>query len=88
MVDIPRTFFWLSFCDPEKPDGQQFLGACIVEASDFISAVTRSHQEGCNPGGEVKGMGPVDNYPEQYELNRIYSKDEINEIDEAIEFND
>lgn len=25
----PKTF-WLSFCDPEKPKGQQFLGACVV----------------------------------------------------------
>ena len=25
-----RTY-WLSFCDNEKPQGQQFLGACIIE---------------------------------------------------------
>lgn len=23
--------WWLSFCDPDKPEGQQFLGAAIVD---------------------------------------------------------
>lgn len=30
--DSPRLF-WLSFCDPEKPQGQQFLGVAIVEVT-------------------------------------------------------
>lgn len=25
--------FWLSFCDSERPKGQQFLGACIVDVT-------------------------------------------------------
>jgi hypothetical protein len=25
--------FWLSFCDAERPEGQQFLGVCIVKVS-------------------------------------------------------
>lgn len=25
--------FWLSFCDAERPKGQQFLGACLVEVT-------------------------------------------------------
>lgn len=25
--------FWLSFCDADRPKGQQFLGACIVEVT-------------------------------------------------------
>lgn len=28
----PRTF-WLSFCDSNKPKGQQFLGVCIVDVT-------------------------------------------------------
>jgi hypothetical protein len=28
-----RTF-WLSFCDGDRPTGEQFLGACIVEVSE------------------------------------------------------
>ena len=25
--------YWLSFCDGDKPKGEQFLGACLVEVS-------------------------------------------------------
>jgi len=28
-----RKVFWLSFCDGERPKGQQFLGACIVDVT-------------------------------------------------------
>jgi hypothetical protein len=49
------TTWWLSFCDANKPDGKQFIGACIVSGTDFINAVENSHAKGCNPGGEVAG---------------------------------
>jgi len=47
-------FFWMSFCDPDKPKGSQFLGACIVEALNVRDAIQVSWECGCNPGGEVK----------------------------------
>ena len=25
--------FWMSFCDPDKPKGQQFLGACVIDVT-------------------------------------------------------
>jgi len=28
----PKTF-WLSFCDPTRPTGEQFLGVCIVDVT-------------------------------------------------------
>lgn len=48
--------FWLSFCDPALPRGQQFLGACIVDGETLLQAVQTAHTRGCNPGGEVKGV--------------------------------
>lgn len=30
--------FWLSFCDPERPTGQQFLGACLVRVTEAEAA--------------------------------------------------
>lgn len=48
------ALFWLSFCDPDKPEGSQFLGACIVEASHFFNAVPAATVLGINPGGEVE----------------------------------
>ncbi len=50
------TRWWCSFCDPRKPRGEQFLGLCIVEAVDQISAVRVTHALGINPGGEVAFM--------------------------------
>ncbi len=47
------TMWWLSFCDPDAPTGEQFLGACIVDAVDEITAVRVAHILGINPGGEV-----------------------------------
>lgn len=32
-----RTY-WLSFCDPERPESEQFLGACLVEVTDEDAA--------------------------------------------------
>jgi len=32
-------WWWLSFCDTEKPEGQQFLGACFVRGTNMIAAV-------------------------------------------------
>jgi hypothetical protein len=45
--------WFLYFTDPEKPAGQRFLGACIIEAPGFVSAIDRAHQLGINPGGAV-----------------------------------
>jgi hypothetical protein len=47
------TLYYLSFCDPDKPKGQQFLGATIVEADSSLDAVSKTHRLKINPGGEV-----------------------------------
>jgi len=44
---------FLYFSDPAKPAGQKFLGAVIVEAHGFLTAIRRAHQLGINPGGAV-----------------------------------
>jgi hypothetical protein len=51
--------WWLSFCDPSRPEGSRFLGVAIVQAPTFAAAITRSHVTGVNPGGEVASMGPI-----------------------------
>lgn len=47
-------FWWLSFADSERPKGQQFLGAAVVEAPSHLDAVLKSHRLSINPGGEVE----------------------------------
>lgn len=72
--------FWLSFADDEG-----FLGACLVEAADMVDAVTRTHLQGINPGGEVKIVGPIPpgTMPESYPVGRLLAKAEIERLDRA-----
>lgn len=48
--------WWLSFCDPDRPEGEQFLGVCIVEAADITTCTKVAWALGINPGGETKMM--------------------------------
>lgn len=47
--------FWLSFADPKRPAGEQFLGVALVEADDMTEALRVAWRTRCNPGGEVNG---------------------------------
>jgi len=54
--------FWLSFCDNERPPGEQFRGVALVEADGpdeqeaLRNAVRRAWATGCNPGGEIQSV--------------------------------
>ena len=74
--------WWLSFVDPHKPEGAQFLGCCIVEAHDFIGAVRVAHALGCNPGGEVQGLDiPAEMQIDRKYLERLLTRKECEEFD-------
>jgi hypothetical protein len=77
------AWWWLSFCDPEEPEGAQFLGACLVRATGFFSATLVAHRLGCNQGGQVRGMGPIplDSQIEDGWTERLLTKDECDEFD-------
>lgn len=75
------AYWWLSFCDPDKPTGQQFIGIIIVKAKGFTLAVRRTHSLMINPGGEVQGCEiPIDTpwLPIKDEhLDRLMSKADL-----------
>lgn len=48
-------WWWLSFCDPGRPQGNRFLGCAIVASTDMTHAIITAHRLGINPGGEVVG---------------------------------
>lgn len=48
--------WWLSFADPTRPTGSQFLGAALVEGQSLLDAAQTAWILGCNPGGEVGGV--------------------------------
>lgn len=83
-----RPSWWLSFSDPNLPEGEQFLGACIITAPDFGTAVKLAHLLESNPGGEVLGSEiPADTSPfiEDHWRRRILSEAECAELDQHIQ---
>ena len=83
------TYFWLSFADPDKPRGKQFLGGCVIEAESFPGAITEAHRLGCNPGGEVMG-GMIEEQWERnigegkYPVGVLLAKSMIDELDQKL----
>lgn len=57
-----KTHWWMSFCDPDRPAGQQFLGVVLIDdAPDEATALTLSHVSGANPGGACAMVGWQEN---------------------------
>jgi hypothetical protein len=55
------NWWWLSFCDLDKPEGERFLGVVIIQGTDLVNAAARAARKELNPGGEIKGAPiPVD----------------------------
>lgn len=62
MNGLPPVQYWLSFADPHRPKGQQFLGVAIVAVAaqpldqrlEVVDALSTAGVLGCNPGGEVQ----------------------------------
>lgn len=74
-------WWWLSFADPERPEGERFLGAAIVFGPSFEGAVLLSRILRINPGGEVQGMGIVEGrVPAGPWRERLLSKAEALEL--------
>jgi hypothetical protein len=78
----PTSWWWLSFVDSDKPEGQRFLGVAIVEGNGVGSASLRAHELGVNPGGEVRASRlEADAVPEARYLNRLLSRKESEQAD-------
>jgi hypothetical protein len=74
------SYYWLSFCSSDRPEGDQFLGGCLIEAEDVDDAIKKSRQRGCNPGGEVACLQVHEKYEaniDRFKLNHLYSKQEL-----------
>jgi hypothetical protein len=79
------ALLWLSFVDPEKPQGERSLGVIITEASDVVDAAGKLHDLGINPGGEV-ACWPVNEEHRKIlapHMNKLMSADEINQLKPA-----
>jgi len=57
MPGMAGTWWQLSFADPTRPTGQQWLGGINVEAPTIQEAITFTHRAGINPGGQIQFLG-------------------------------
>jgi hypothetical protein len=80
---LPLGWWWLSFCDSNKPEGQQFLGCAIVRARGFIGAVEEARAKGCNPGGQALGAPLPDGLKFDGWANRLLTREECEEFDQV-----
>ena len=72
----PGGWWWLSFASTE--DG--FLGVAIVPGGGVMEASLNARLLGCNPGGEVWSVQiPAEHVPDEKYLNRLLSKEELEE---------
>jgi hypothetical protein len=75
-----RTYWYLSFADADRPEGDQFLGGCIVKAHSMKEAIKEAWRHGCNPGGEVVGH-PVppelEHNVSRFGINTLLTKQEL-----------
>jgi hypothetical protein len=57
------SFWWMSFCDPDRPEGDRFIGALVIRADNAHEMIDRSWALDLNPGGEIAFF----EIPKQYE---------------------
>ena len=73
----PLSQWWLSFCDPDLPEGSQFLGAVCIDAHGLADATHRVTVAGLNPGGEIMAVQiPEGRRVADSHCNRILDKQE------------
>jgi hypothetical protein len=72
-------WWWLSFVDPDRPEGDRFLGVVIVEARGPTTATQRAHDLGINPGGEV-AIVPLPGPPRPEDRERLLTRAEVQAI--------
>ena len=75
------ALFWLSFVDPDLPEGSAFLGVSIVDAPDLEAAIEKAWALGINPGGQVlsQKLSEEPSVPSQY-IDRLMQKPEVDEL--------
>jgi hypothetical protein len=73
----PGLWWWLSFCDSFKPEGQQFLGVAIVEGKTLRAAIETAEALGIHPGGRVASVACTLFVPAAAWRNRLLSREEV-----------
>jgi hypothetical protein len=75
-LDEEAGWWCLSFTDPDKAEGEQFLGNAVVWGTDIADAMAEAWRQKLNPGGEVLGVLLPSDPPEEYK-NRFLPREEV-----------
>jgi hypothetical protein len=80
-----NQWFYLSFVDPELPEGTRFVGATIVgPANDMEAAIALALEIGCNPGWDVLGipiLPDIERFIPDSFRSRLLTRAEMGELD-------
>lgn len=68
---------WLSFCDPEKPKGSQFLGVIVINALGLSDAILKTHALGINPNGAILSLMMDDDEIKPEHFNKLLSAKQL-----------
>lgn len=81
-------WWWLSFADSTRPEGQQFLGGCIVQGLGVATAALNAHMLMINPGGGVLGYPIPETLMEHIPVghrNKLLTREEAEQVFGAME---
>lgn len=81
----PLTWWWLSFVDPDRPEGDKFVGACIVQGWGVVSASMEAHARKCNPGGQVKGVPFPEHVDASEWAHTVLNREQVDQFNQWME---
>ena len=79
---MSEQWYWLSYCDPAKPAGEQFLGVCVVKARGPLTAVLECNRLKINPKGDVQAT-PVGQHDPGGFANKLLNKKGVELLEES-----
>ncbi len=83
---VAWPWWWLSFADPARPKGRQFLGAAIVQGADIKDAVSRTWSLVVNPGGQIQYVEiPAALLPPEDMRGRLLGREDAERLAAAID---
>lgn len=81
-IDINIKYhLWLSFADPGKVKGSQFLGVIVTEAYGLAHAMVKTHAAGINPGGVIQCNRILPEIIAKEDYDKLMSESYIKEKD-------
>lgn len=77
LEDNLERCLWMSFCDTDKPSGEQFLGVIITKTLGIAHAVQKTHALGINPGGQILSYEIDPNEIKPEDFNKLLRREDL-----------